>query len=566
MPDTRTRAVIYACYSTDMQNPMSTRDQLAACQARALQKGWTVVGEYSDAAISGTQNDRPSYNQMFPELEKGSFDILLSESLDRLSRDAEDIAKLYKHTEFQDVLIHTLDIGDVSETDKGLAGLMSGLYIKSLAAKTHRGLLGKINEGKSAGGLSYGYRVALDDRGVAIKGEQAIDKAEAEVVRRIFRDFTNGISPLKIAATLNDEKVLSPRSRVGSGGHWKQNTINGNRHRGTGILNNELYVGKRVWNRLKYTKDPTTRKRVSRLRDVSEWEVHGVPHLRFIDDELWDAVKTRQATLTKSRPDSGSETKNRLGQNQTLRRQKYSLSGLLECGLCGGNLTIARVGERKRYYCANKKEKGDSVCTGIVGILRVNAEALVFAAMRRELMTDDAYGKFREDFEKHFEASQSDAKNDYELRTRTIRQQETKRTNLFSALESGVHSPALIERLNDVDRELNELIVAREASVVQPVSLPANLPTLYRHYGSELVQTLTSEKVVGRAIDEIRQIIERITVKYDKDTKSHTLEIFGNLVEMLSKSNLPEFEVYQNSGSSIKLVAGVGFEPTTFRL
>ena len=129
-----------------------------------------------------------------------------------------------------------------------------------------------------------------------------------------------------------------------------------------------------------------------------------------------------------------------------------------------------------------------------------------------------------------------------------------------------IHSPALIEHLNDVDRDLNELIAAREASVVQPVSLPANLPTLYRHYVSELVQTLTSEKVVGRAADEIRQIIERVTVKYDKDTKSHTLEVFGNIVEMLSKSNLPETDAYQNSGSSINLVAGVGFEPTTFRL
>jgi site-specific DNA recombinase len=98
-----------------------------------------------------------------------------------------------------------------------------------------------------------------------------------------------------------------------------------------------------------YTKDPTTRKRVSRLRDVSEWEVHDTPHLRLIDDELWDAVKARQSALTKSRPAQGAETKNRLGQNQALRRQKYVLSGLLECGLCGGKLTIAGTGDRKRY-------------------------------------------------------------------------------------------------------------------------------------------------------------------------------------------------------------------------
>ena len=134
------------------------------------------------------------------------------------------------------------------------------------------------------------------------------------------------------------------------------------------------------------------------------------------------------------------------------------------------------------------------------------------------------------------------------------------------ALESGTHSPALIERLYAVEQQLKEMMAAREAAVVKPIPLPANLPDVYRHYVSELVQTLTSEKVVGRAVDEIRQIIERITVNYDEDNKSHTMEVVGNIVEMLGKSNLSDADKYQQSESSIKLVAGVGFEPTTFRL
>ncbi|WP_366942786.1 recombinase family protein [uncultured Paracoccus sp.] len=81
-----------------------------------------------------------------------------------------------------------------------------------------------------------------------VKGQLVIQPAEAEVIRRIFREYANGISPQKIAASLNSEGVPAPRARAGSG-HWKQNTINGNRDRGTGILNNDLYIGQRVWNR-----------------------------------------------------------------------------------------------------------------------------------------------------------------------------------------------------------------------------------------------------------------------------------------------------------------------------
>jgi site-specific DNA recombinase len=68
---------------------------------------------------------------------------------------------------------------------------------------------------------------------------------------------------------------------------------NGNRQRGTGILNSELYIGRLVWNRLRYVKDPETEKRVSRLNPDSGW-IQNVTVLRIIDQELWERVKTRR--------------------------------------------------------------------------------------------------------------------------------------------------------------------------------------------------------------------------------------------------------------------------------
>jgi hypothetical protein len=83
-----------------------------------------------------------------------------------------------------------------------------------------------------------------------------------------------------------------------SGKAWGPSTIHGNRQRGTGILNNELYIGRLVWNRLRYVKDPETGRRVSRLNPESGWIVQNVAGLRIVDQSLWEQVKARQGSLT----------------------------------------------------------------------------------------------------------------------------------------------------------------------------------------------------------------------------------------------------------------------------
>lgn len=70
---------------------------------------------------------------------------------------------------------------------------------------------------------------------------------EASIVERIFREFVVGVSPKQIAKTLNQQGVAGP-----FGGKWSSSTLYGHAKRGTGVLNNELYLGRMVWNRLRY--------------------------------------------------------------------------------------------------------------------------------------------------------------------------------------------------------------------------------------------------------------------------------------------------------------------------
>jgi site-specific DNA recombinase len=155
---------------------------------------------------------------------------------------------------------------------------MNALFLKDLAAKTHRGLRGRVEKGKAGGGLCYGYDVVkrTDSEGEPIRGERKINAAEAAVVRRIFREFAAGRSPRAIATDLNRDGIPGPFGHT-----WGDTTIRGHASRGNGVVNNELYAGVLVWNRQRFIKDPSTGKRVSRPNPEAKWIRTEVPELRW---------------------------------------------------------------------------------------------------------------------------------------------------------------------------------------------------------------------------------------------------------------------------------------------
>ena len=179
---------IYARYSSDNQRDASIADQMRVCRAFADRQGWTIAQEYSDHAVSGATLLRSGFQALMRDALNRRFDVVLAESLDRFSRDQEDTAGLFKRLTFAGVNIVTLAEGDITHLHIGFKGTMNALFLKDLAEKTHRGLRGRIEDGKSAGGLCYGYRVvkALNG-GTVTTGEREIEPAEAAIVERMFR-------------------------------------------------------------------------------------------------------------------------------------------------------------------------------------------------------------------------------------------------------------------------------------------------------------------------------------------------------------------------------------------
>ena len=281
------RAVVYARFSSDKQRYRSIEDQVALCRDFCQRDGLSLVEVYEDRAISGASTaNRLGWQRLMRDARAGRFDVVVAEALDRISRDQEDLAGIHKRLRFSKIEIRTVQDGKAEEIHVGIKGLLGTLYLKDLAQKTKRGQAGVIRDRRHNGGRSYGYRPLPGQ-----PGRLEILPGEASIVQRIFESYLAGKSPRDIAGALNRDGIRAPR-----GGHWNASTIGGSRKRQNGILQNTLYVGRIVWNRQSFIKDPDTGRRVSRPNPPTEWMESNLPELRIIDDETWNAVQRRRAT------------------------------------------------------------------------------------------------------------------------------------------------------------------------------------------------------------------------------------------------------------------------------
>lgn len=207
------RIAIYGRHSTTLQNPTSSADQAAACRKVVDYLGGEVVEVYLDPELSGYRRDRPSFRRMLADVRDGRIDIVVSEALDRLARDAEDVAWLGKKLKYDRVRMHTVSEGEIDDMKLAVASLLGALFLSQLQVKTFRGMEAAVLAGRFAGGRAYGYSklVRLNDRGEVQPGLLEVDHAAAEIVRRIFREFAGGMSSIQIATRLNLEGVAGPR-------------------------------------------------------------------------------------------------------------------------------------------------------------------------------------------------------------------------------------------------------------------------------------------------------------------------------------------------------------------
>lgn len=191
------RAALYARYSSDLQNAASIDDQLALCRSYCRREDFTIVGEFADRAISGaSMNCRAGLADLMRAAQAAAIDVVVVESLDRLSRSMKDLAGIHEELSgFLGIDIIAVHEGRANTIQIGVRGLVGALYLSDLAQKTRRGLAGKLRLGMRAGGVPYSHRPIAGK-----PGEHAVFEAEASVVRCIFTAYADGKTPRAIAA------------------------------------------------------------------------------------------------------------------------------------------------------------------------------------------------------------------------------------------------------------------------------------------------------------------------------------------------------------------------------
>ena len=561
---------IYARYSSDLQSDTSIEDQLRICHERARREGWTVVAEYVDRQITGSVTHREGLQSMLADARDGKFTIVMAEALDRLSRDQEGTAHIFKRLSFARVKLFTLSEQQVDVLHVGFKGTMNQLFLTELGKKTHRGLEGRVLAGKSAGGVSYGYSIVrqFDASGDPIKGDRVINEDEAAIVRRIFTDYVKGKSPRKIAFELNQAGIAGPR-----GGEWAASTINGNRKRGTGILNNELYIGLLVWDRQSFDRDPDTGKRVARMNGPEKTKRVPVPELRIIDQELWDAVRTYQASL---------DRKSGIGEK---RRPPRLFSFLLKCGCCAGGMSVV---SQDRYGCSTARNKG--TCNNHMTIPEAVIQERVFNALQTRLMDPALCDAFCQEYTAHLNATRIAHNASRAQRHKELARVEREIEKLIQSILDGVPGAVLKDRAIELERRKNELTALLETTEDAPVLIHPKMGDRYNEAVRKLIGSLNDTNHRDESAKIMRRLIDRIVLTPDEAKGALTLDLIGDLAGILQMADKkgsgklfnPDAELDDvqqaeierakelvgSLGSDAKesMVAGVGFEPTTFRL
>ena len=306
-------AVIYARYSSDMQNEQSIEGQIYECEAYAERNGLVIIGKYIDRAVSGKTENRPQFLKMVSDSGNGFFDCVLVYKLDRFSRNKYD-AVLYKK-KLKDNGVRVVSATEnISNTPEGiiLESLLEGMaeyYSAELSEKTLRGLKQSALKCKFTGGhVTLGYKIDESK-------DYLIDEANAAKVRFIFESYASGESYNKIIKEINDRGW-----KTAAGNSFGNNSLNS-------ILKNEKYIGRYEFN-----------------NDVII--EGGIPSI--IDIEMFKAVQIRM-------------TQNKKRSGRAKAKIDYLLSGKIFCGKCGGAMagmsTTSSKGYTTAYYECNVKKR-----------------------------------------------------------------------------------------------------------------------------------------------------------------------------------------------------------------
>jgi site-specific DNA recombinase len=535
-----TPCAIYTRYSSDLQRPTSTEDQIRECREESERhEGWNIAEDWvqSDQEVSGRSLVGRNALAALKEAAKRKprpFDCIIIDDTSRLGRNLPDVLKLAEFFEHYGVSIQFVS-PSLNSSDPNFRQLlifkatMDEQYSANLASKVRRGLKGRVLKGYNAGAACYGYR-NVEEANPTGKGDGLIGVTletvpeKAKVVVWIFEMYAGGFSLDGIAKVLRAEGVPAPKPpRKNSVRGWSADGI-------AEILRNKRYIGIYEWGRTTTSRDPETGRIITKPMPEDKWVRAENPDWRIVQDELWEKVQ-KQLELKRhcGIPKNG-------GLGRTRRSQKYLFSGLLSCGVCGGSINIVdgtTGGEAVWYGCSAHRYKG--ACTNGIRIGRDRLEEQLLPWLTRDLLLSDrlkqaADSLFAEVQKRVAELQVEARKNAFNvpelLRQLADEQHEARNIKEFIA-RAGSRAPmTLIDDLEERDARVKKIeeLLARAKQPEPGIRLSADeiKEQLLGKLGN-FQAVLTSEPLLGRKI--LREHIRKITLTPGEINKKRILHV-----------------------------------------
>ena len=415
-------AIVYARFSSNNQREESIHAQLRACHDYANKNNISILEEYTDEALSGTSDDRPSFLQMFRDVSNGKIkaDLLLVHKLDRFARNRLDSA-IYKQKLLDKgtkliAVEHPLTDSPEDSLLEGLLESMNEFYSKNLSRETKKGLRENFHNGKHWAGIPpLGYDVNDE-------GQYIINEKEAEIVRMVFKMVKDGQTYRGIAEHMKSLGIKSKKNHNFNGASIHD------------LLKNTKYCGTLITG--KFTKD--------KVKNIIERQ-GAIPAI--IEPEIWKEMQSmleqRKQTYPKQREGG----------------QIFFLTGKIICGEChspysGNSSNGGRDGNhkyssynctgKKKYNCTNKNIRKEVLENYVLDQIENFFQEDKIAEMIQKVMD-----RYQDQYKKsEFEANQINT--NIEIISKKI-------INLLESIESGLEPRIIAERLNALQKEKDTL-------------------------------------------------------------------------------------------------------------
>lgn len=439
-------AFILARYSTDRQNPDSIEVQVEKCTDWCDANSIPILGVFADLAVSGMKDTRPQYELMMQQLREERADTVVIYDQSRMFRKMTAWFAFRDELEAMGVAVISVTqpmIGkDLRDPTNFLTEGSMALFNQIWALQTRQKVIEKMRymarSGQHTGGrVPLGYQIE--------DGRLAVCESEAQLVRRIFREYADGLPYREIIAGLNADGLTTK-----SGKPFGSNSLHD-------MLKNEKYIGTLIYGKVPKRANGSRNSHAPAAADCIRLE-DAIPAI--VDRDTWEKVQVKMA----------QNQRQNAGRPATVR--EYPLKGKVFCGECKSSMSVTKSKYRYYYYACSGKQRLHNC--DMMPIKVDELENAVAQAVRDVLGKPGNTRHLIEILRAERDRLQGGAAG--QLQALLAREAEVKRQldNALDAVLQGLNSPALTQKIRELEGEKQRLAydLRRLKEQVDAASIP----------------------------------------------------------------------------------------------